>query len=83
MEVMAGTTPADEEQTRGFLLAFQILPVTQEVAEQAVLARRQRKIKLPDAIILATAKVAGRILVTRNFRDFPASDPVVRIPYKL
>jgi hypothetical protein len=83
MEVMAGATPADEAETRAFLTAFQILPVTQEVAEQAVLLRRERRLKLPDAIILATAKTANRILVTRNSRDFPASDPAVRVPYRL
>lgn len=38
---------------------------------------------LPDAIILATAQLADRILVTRNSRDFPASDPQVHIPYTI
>jgi hypothetical protein len=39
--------------------------------------------KLPDAIIQATAEGAGRVLITRNTRDFPASTPGVRIPYTL
>jgi hypothetical protein len=45
--------------------------------------RKQRKLKLPDAIILATAQTADRLLITRNTRDFPADDPSVRIPYRL
>ena len=83
MEIMAGTTPQDEKQIRAFLLAFSILPVTSEVAEQAVAVRRQRKIKLPDAVIQATAQVEDRLLITRKTRDFPGRDPNIRIPYRL
>ncbi|MGD0681205.1 MAG: type II toxin-antitoxin system VapC family toxin [Terracidiphilus sp.] len=83
MEVMAGTTRVDERQIRAFLLTFSILPVTAEIAEQAFDLRRQRKIKLPDAIILATAQVEDRLFITRNTRDFPGIDPNIRIPYRL
>ncbi|MGA2166917.1 MAG: type II toxin-antitoxin system VapC family toxin [Terracidiphilus sp.] len=83
MEVMAGTTQEDEKQIRAFLLAFSILPVTPEVAERAVDLRRQRKIKLPDAIIQATAQVEDRLLITRNTRAFPGHDPDIRVPYRL
>jgi predicted nucleic acid-binding protein len=83
MEVMAGTTREDEKQIRAFLLTFSILPVAPEVAERAVDLRRQRKIKLPDAIIQATAQVDDRLLITRNTRDFPGHDPDIRVPYRL
>ena len=83
MEVMAGTTEEDEQQIRGFLLTFSVLPVTPEVAERAVDLRRQRKIKLPDAIIQATAQVEDRLLITRNTRDFPGRDADIRVPYRL
>jgi predicted nucleic acid-binding protein len=39
--------------------------------------------KMPDAIILATAEVAGRELVTRNVKDFPGGMRGVRVPYKV
>jgi hypothetical protein len=39
--------------------------------------------KLPDAIIWASARCNGRLLVTRNTKDFPAGDPVVRYPYEV
>lgn len=39
-------------------------------ANQTILIRRQYKIKLPDAIIAATALVHNLILVTRNTSDF-------------
>jgi hypothetical protein len=38
---------------------------------------------MPDAIILATAEVAGRELVTRNVKDFPSGMRGVRVPYKV
>jgi predicted nucleic acid-binding protein len=44
-------------------------------------ANPRRNIKLPDAIIGATANASGRTLVTRNPRDFGAS--AVRVPYQL
>jgi len=82
MEVMAGATPANEDQTRAFLLNFYLLPLTPVVAERAVTIRRSNKIKLPDAIIQATAELDRRILITRNTRDFsPARG--IRIPYTL
>ncbi len=82
MEVLAGTPTEYETGTRGFLITFKILPVTAAVAEIAILLRKSRKLKLPDAIILATAQEDNRLFITRNTRDFP-SDASVRIPYRL
>jgi predicted nucleic acid-binding protein len=82
MEVMAGTTAANEDETRAFLLNFYLLPLTPEVAESAVTIRRGNKIKLPDAIIQATAEMDGRVLITRNTRDF-STTPGIQIPYTL
>ena len=83
MEVMAGSNAANESDARSFLLNFYTLPLGADVAERAFLLRRSGRIKLPDAIIQATAEGAGRVLITRNTRDFPASTPGVRIPYTL
>ncbi len=83
MEVMAGVLPEHETKTRVFLHEFCNLAITPEVADRAVHLRREWKIKLPDAIILATAEVDGRLLVTRNTKDFPADYPGVRVPYRL
>ena len=83
MEVMAGSTPANEPDARSFLLNFYTLRLDASVAERAFLIRRANRINLPDAIILATAEASGRVLVTRNTRDFPPGTPGVRIPYTL
>lgn len=83
MEVMAGAKPRDEVVTRRVLTAFPCLPITSEVADRAYLLRRDRRLKLPDAIILATAQAAGILLVTRNTRDFSSTDPQIRVPYQI
>lgn len=83
MEVLAGATAVNEADTRTLLLNFQLLPLIPEFAERAVAIRRTSKIKLPDAIIQATAEVDGRILITRNTRDFPSSTAGVRVPYTI
>ena len=83
MEVVVGATPADESDVRSFLQSFVILPIEQRTAEQAVVNRRGSRLKLPDAIILAAAQVSGRLLITRNTRDFAAGTPGVRIPYTI
>jgi hypothetical protein len=82
MEVLAGADTAEEEQDcRRFLSTFTIHPLSVEVAAEAVKLRRRVRLRLPDAIIWATAKTQSCLLVTRNTKDFPASDPGVRVPY--
>lgn len=83
MEVLIGAKDEDDVQIlRRFLMRFQTLPIENDVAELAVELRRTHRIRLPDAIIWATARSANRLLITRNTRDFPATDPGVRVPYE-
>jgi predicted nucleic acid-binding protein len=81
MEVMAGTTGQTESAARAFLQSFDLLQIDARVAEQAVILRKARRIKLPDAVIWATAQVNQCLLVSRNTRDFDQNDPGVRVPY--
>ena len=84
MEVLAGADDAEEEAiTREFLSRFKVQPVEKAVAERAIKIRRQHKLKLPDAIIWATAKELGRILVTRNTKDFSEKEAGIRVPYRV
>jgi predicted nucleic acid-binding protein len=83
IEVMAGAGGDLDAPTRRYLDGFDVLPVDDRVAERAVMLRRTSRIKLPDAMIWATAQVEGRLLVTRNTKDFPADEPGVRMPYQL
>ncbi|MYN27085.1 PIN domain-containing protein [Duganella levis] len=52
-----------------------------QIRAAGLAALPKRNIKLPDAIIGATANVSLRTLVTRNPRDFGAS--AVRVPYQI
>jgi predicted nucleic acid-binding protein len=83
MEVLVGTTPETDSATRGFLAGFQSLPIDALVASHSVEIRKSHKIKLPDAIVWASAQVHDRILVTRNTKDFAEDEPGVRVPYRL
>jgi predicted nucleic acid-binding protein len=53
------------------------------IPSQALSLRRSHRIKLPDAVIWATAQVHALLLVTRNTKDFPEGDPGVRAPYRV
>ncbi|EJX0027035.1 type II toxin-antitoxin system VapC family toxin [Salmonella enterica] len=83
MEVMVGAKKYHQEnRTRIALSAFNIIGVTQEIAERSVIVRLEYGMKLPDAIILATAQVHRCELVMRNTKDF-ADIPGVITPYHL
>ncbi len=83
IEVMSGVPDAAATETEEFLRLFAMSGIDEEIARRAAARRHQRKsLKSPDAIILASAQVTGRILVTRNTKDFPAEMPGIRIPYK-
>jgi hypothetical protein len=83
MEVMVGAVPETEESTRRFPSSFINLPIDNQVSSLAVMLRENHKIKLPAAIVWATAQVNKRIFVTRNTRDFVPDEPGIRIPYQL
>lgn len=84
MEILAGAdTPEEEKVCREFLSTFTVHPLSMEIADQAVQIRRQFRVRLPDAIVWATARTNGCLLVTRNTRDFPATEPDVRLPYTI
>jgi len=83
MEVMVGTPKGAEDQTRQFLSRFSLVALSQPVAERAIELRHAHRLKPPDAIIWASAQVEHRLFVTRNSKDFPISDPGVRMPYRL
>jgi predicted nucleic acid-binding protein len=83
IEVLAGTTPQTERAAKAFLRSFDLYEIGEQIAERAVHIRKSTRIKLPDAVIWATAQVHQCLLVTRNTRDFDAKDPGVRTPYML
>ncbi|MFK7970817.1 MAG: type II toxin-antitoxin system VapC family toxin [Bacteroidia bacterium] len=60
------------------------LMCTEDIIKLCIDIRKQKKIKLPDAIIAATAISSGRILLTRNTSDFSGIDGLTVInPHNL
>ncbi len=84
IEIMASAPESALTETESFLRLFAVSELDEEIARRAALMRQQRaSLSSPDAIIWASAQVSGRILVTRNIKDFPAEMPGIRIPYTL
>ena len=83
MEVMIGATSATERGPREFLAGFNLVGLDVAVAARAVMLRRDYRLKLPDAIIWASAQVHAMLLVMRDAKGFPEEDPGVRMPYRV
>lgn len=83
MEVMAGVNEETEQSVRQFLNRFVHVELSPDIAERTIEIRRKFRLKLPDAIIWATAQHLDALLVTRNKKDFPPDEPSVRMPYDI
>ncbi len=60
------------EKCRKLLNTATIYPVDDSIADKAIDLKKQKKIKLADAVIAATAILNNMKLVTRNSGDFKA-----------
>ena len=71
METLSYSFSSDEEKVvRAFLEEFRLIEFSSPVMELSVEIRQMKKMKLPDAIIAASAVHHNLILVTRNSKDF-------------
>ncbi|HEX3945849.1 MAG TPA: type II toxin-antitoxin system VapC family toxin [Rhizomicrobium sp.] len=84
IELLVGAKPGVEAATRNFLdERFDVIDLDEQVAKRAIELRKLHRVKLPDAIIWASAQVHAMLLVTRNTKDFPSGDPSIRMPYRV
>ncbi len=60
----------EEQSIEDLLSQFNLVPLLREIEDQTIQLKRKYKIKLPDAIIAATALNQDAVLVTRNVNDF-------------
>jgi predicted nucleic acid-binding protein len=71
IEVLGYPQTADQLQQAMRLLAyFDEIPLHEPVVQRTITLRQQYRIRLPDALIAATALYLDFPLVTRNTRDF-------------
>ena len=68
MEILSYNFPSKEEEQfiRELLSMFKIIEITKTIAKEVIALKKKRKIKLPDAIIVATACVENAILYTND-----------------
>jgi predicted nucleic acid-binding protein len=82
IEVMVGAPGEVRDPTRSFLGGFGWIPLDKEVVERTVQLRQTYQVKLPDAIIWASADTQGWLLVTRDYA-FPQDHLGIRVPYRV
>jgi predicted nucleic acid-binding protein len=71
IEVLGYPQTADQLQQAMRLLAYlEEIPLHESVVQWTITLRQQYRIRLPDALIAATALDRGFPLVTRNTQDF-------------
>ena len=82
VEAQVKAPPGLEEATREAIDAnFKRIELDEATLLESLALRRSHRLKLPDALIWASARVNGWQLVTRNTKDFPAEWAGVRVPY--
>ena len=83
MEVLGFKFQNDEEEifVKELTDLFGMKFVDQKVADKVVEIRKQNRIKLPDAIIAATAELDNLCLITRNVDDFKNIDIKILNPF--
>ncbi len=72
IEALGYSFTSNEEQntTEAFISASNLISVNEEIIALTILIRKTKKVKIPDAIIAATAIVNNLILISRNTRVF-------------
>lgn len=84
IEVLVGVSGQIQfARIKEYLLSLNIIYIDQAISDLAISARKRYRVKIPGALILASAQRINAVLVTRNTKDFNASIPIVRIPYQI
>ena len=78
-ELWSGARAAEEAAISTFLSSFDVCPVDPEIATRGggyyrVYRKKGITLSVSDALIAATARTRGLVLVTQNARHFPMID---------
>lgn len=81
MEVMGFNFINDKEEKvlEHFFCNISIKNIDKNIVNKVIEIRKNKKIKLPDAIVYATASINEMDLITRNVGDFKNIDDTVRV----
>ena len=85
IEVLGFNVPEVEEvKLYNFFSIANVIGLTNEISELTISLRKSVKIKIPDAIIAATAIIHNLTLLSRNLKDFKdLPDLIIKDPYTL
>ena len=85
IEVLGFAVPeAEAVKLQNFFSIANVIGLTSEICELTILLRKSVKIKIPDAIIAATAIIHNLTLLSRNLKDFKdLPDLIIKDPYTL
>lgn len=67
--------PREEEILASIVKNFHQIELTSRIVEDVIAIRRSHRVAVPDAIVAATARVHGLVLITADMRGFPALLP--------
>jgi len=76
-----GHSPQSYKKSESFLENAAIIGLDDEIVDTVIQLRKNKSIKLPDAIIAATARVNHWTLVTRNENDFSGIELTILNPF--
>jgi len=76
-----GHTEESFTKANKFLAYAKILKIDENIVDTVIELKRERKLKLPDAIIAATALDNDFTLITRNVVDFKKIDLKIYNPF--
>ncbi|MDC8451223.1 MAG: type II toxin-antitoxin system VapC family toxin [Nitrospira sp.] len=86
LELLAypGLAPSEEQRVRAFLADIAVTDLTQTIKSHAVELRKRYSLKLPDAIVAATALALNATLLTNDQRLLPLKEvPTRMLPIKV
>lgn len=83
VEFLTGVPEPQIEKAKSFISdMFEVVYPEEEIYDITLTLRRQRRLRLPDAMIYATARSLKMPLITRNTKDFDPAWGDVIVPYE-
>jgi predicted nucleic acid-binding protein len=59
-------TPEMEKRINIFLKSVKIIPLTKKIEQNTILTRRSKRLKIPDAVIAASALAVKAVIISRD-----------------